>query len=152
MIDDYIEDLLDTVELEMSINESSYLSKLSLPFKIKKYGKEEGFVVKEIADLLKKHYNPGVRKLIEKSTDIDELQYIKKDTRTLIPTINKIKERIKLCKDLGETSKTSSYYKYIKKHYIDKGITEKDCDMTIDEIHNQEKIINNRIKELKNKG
>ena len=38
MIDDYIEDLLDTVELEMSISESSYLSKLSLPFKIKKYG------------------------------------------------------------------------------------------------------------------
>lgn len=145
-------DLLEAVELEESLEESSTLSKLMLPAKIRKYGKEEGFVVKELSDYLKKHYNPGLRKVIEKSKDIDELQYIKRDTRTLIPTINKIKERIGLCKKLGKTDKTKNYYDYIKKHYIDKGITEKDCDMCLEEIKKQEKIINDRIKELKNKG
>ena len=136
---------------ESFLEESSFLSKLMLPGKIRKYGKEEGFVVKELSDYLKKHYNPGLRKYIENSNDIDELQYIKADTRTLIPTINKIKERISLCKKLGNTDKTKNYYDYIKKHYIDKGITEKDCDACLEEIKKQEKMINDKIKELKNK-
>lgn len=144
-------DLLEEVELQESLEESSTLSKLMLPGKIRKYGKEEGFVVKELSDYLKKHYNPGLRKLIQNSNDIDELQYIKTDTRTLIPTIKKIKERIGLCKKLGNTDKTKNYYDYIKKHYIDKGITEKDCDACLDEIKKQENMINDRIKELKNK-
>lgn len=142
-------DLLEEVELQESLEESSTLSKLMLPGKIRKYGKEEGFVVKELSDYLKKHYNPGLRKLIQNSKDIDELQYIKKDSHTLIPTINIIKKRIGLCKKLGKNDTTESYYDYIKKHYIDKGITEKDCDDCLDELKKQDKMISDRIKELK---
>ena len=83
------------------------------------------------------------------SKDIDELQYIKTDSHTLIPTINTIKKRIGLCKKLGKNDTTESYYDYIKKHYIDKGITEKDCDACLDELKKQDKMISDRIKELK---
>ena len=136
------EDLID-------IEESSFLSKLMLPFKIRKYNSEEGVSINDISDFIKHGYNPGFRKLIDKSTDIDELIYLRNDHRTLIPQLVTIKERIKLCKELGETNKTKNYYKGIKKIYIDKGITEKQVQKSIDECYITIDIINKRIKELK---
>lgn len=145
-------DLLEQVELIEAIEESSFISKLMLPIKIRRGSKkEEGIVIRNITDYLRHHYNPGLRKVIRDSKDIDELQYIRADTNTMIPTLNKIKDRIKLCKELGETKQTAPYYKYIKKNYIDKGITEKDCEICIDEIHKQNKMISDKIKELKKK-
>lgn len=133
------------------IQESSALSKMTLQSKVRRYNKQQGTKVNNIVDMIKHGYNPGLRTLIKNSKDIDELQYIKKDTHTMIPTLEKIKERIGLCKKLGETSQTESYYKYIKKNYIDAGITEKDVQKAIDEVKVQDKLINDRIKELKKK-
>ena len=142
-------DLLEQVEIYEDINESSFISKLMLPIKIRKNGRKEGYVVGNMVDYLKKGYNPGLRKVIEQSKDIDELQYIRRDTQTMVPTIQKVKERISLCKKLGKTDKTKGYYDYIKKHYIDNGITEKHCDIALEEIKKQNKMISDRIKELK---
>lgn len=133
------------------IQESSALSKMTLQAKVRRYNKQQGTKVNNIVDMIKHGYNPGLRTLIKNSKDIDELQYIKKDTHTIIPTLEKIKERIGLCKKHGETSQTESYYKYIKKNYIDAGITEKDVQKAIDEIKVQDKLINDKIKELKKK-
>ena len=139
-----------TVREETDIEESSTFNKIFvLPAKVRKYAKKAGKPVNDISDYIKYGYNAGLREVIKRSKDIDELQYLRADANTLIPTLKTIKERVKLCRELGETTKTEPYYKYIKKHYIDKGITEKDVQNAIDEIHNQNKLISERIKELK---
>jgi DNA replicative helicase MCM subunit Mcm2 (Cdc46/Mcm family) len=150
-------DLLEAVEImnimnESYIEESSFLSKLFMQPRVRAINKKKGVSITSMEDLIKHHHNPGLLEIVKTSKDIDELEYIKKDTHGVFPTLEKIKERIGLCRELGETSKTSSYYKYIKKHYIDKGITEKDVDKTIEELKKQEKLINERIKELKKAG
>lgn len=133
----------------MFVNESSYVSKLLLPLKIREINKKNGIRINNMGDLIKNHGNPGLKKYIEKSNDIDEIKYIIKDTRTIFSNLEKIKERIKLCKSKGKNDTTKSYYEYIKKNYIDNGITEKDVEKTID---GQNELINagkERIKELK---
>ena len=149
-IESYYTDLEDRNKyMKESVNESSALSKLMLPHKISKYNREEGVYIKGLADYIKHGgVNPGFRTVIRKSTDIEELQYLRTDTRTLIPTLNTIKERIKLCNELGETNKTKNYYKGIKKMYIDKGITEKDVQKALDGTNETIKLIGERIKEL----
>ncbi len=147
MISDSSADLVNSV-----LGESSYLSKLTLPLKIKKINAAKGVSINGMADLIKYHYNPGLRQIIQTSQDIDELRYIRDDTRTTIPTLNKIQERIYNCKKLGNCKLTKSYYKYIYKTYIDKGLTENDVKKTIVETQKTIQICNTRIKELKKKG
>ena len=102
-----------------------------------------------MGDLIKYHYNPGLRQICQTSKDIDEIKYLRDDIRTSIPQLNKIQERMYNCKKLGECDKTKSYYKYIKKKYLDKGLTENDVKQTIVETQKTIQICNNRIKELK---
>lgn len=109
----------------MFIKESSFADKLKLQPRIAKINKKYGLSIKNYPSLVKNHYNPGFREVINTSKDIDELNYIRQDTRSALATLNKIKERILLCKSLGETPKTKSYYKFIKKNYIDQGLTER---------------------------
>lgn len=139
--------------MSMFIDESSFASKLLLQKRISKINKQKGVEIsggnKGIKNLIKNHYNPGLRQIINTSNDIDELQYIRKDTRTVFHALEKIKERINLCKSEGETRKTSSYYKFIKSNYIDEGITEKDVQKTIDELNKDMNTISVRIKELR---
>ena len=144
-------DLLEAVEIQTIIDESSFLSKLALPIKIGAHNKKEGVTIGSAVDLIKKGYNPGIRNIIKTSKDIDELQYIRADIRSVIPSLQKVKERITLCKQLGDTKKTSGDYKFIKKHYIDTGITERQVQKTIDNLHSDIELAGKRIKELKNK-
>lgn len=102
-----------------------------------------------MGDLIKYHYNPGLRQICQTSKDIDEIKYLRDDIRTSIPQLNKIQERMYNCKKIGECDKTKSYYKYIKKKYLDKGLTENDVKQTIVETQKTIQICNNRIKELK---
>lgn len=131
------------------LDESSYLSKLALPLKVKKINKSKGVSINGYADLIKYHYNPGLRQVCQTSKDIDELKYLRDDTRTSIPTLNKIQERMYNCRKLGECKETKSYYKYIKKKYLDRGLTENDVKKTIIETQKTIQICNDRIKELK---
>lgn len=146
-------DLLEQVELMNDledIEESSFINKaFILPAKIKSYGRKAGKPVNSIVDYINYGHNAGLNEVIKNSKDIDELKYLREDTYTVIPTLNTIKERIKLCKELGETKKTKGYYKFIKKNYIDKGITEKDVQRAIDGTRETLKLISQRIKELK---
>ena len=147
-------DLLEAVEVYSEIEtleESSFLSKQFLQTKVTAYNKKKGVSIKSMPDLIKNHSNPGLTELVKNSKDIDELKYLKKDTQTTFSTLNKIKERIGLCKRLGETDKTKNYYKAIKRDYIDKGLTEKDVDATIVGMKKLIEDINKRIKELEKK-
>lgn len=143
MINDNSNEILNSV-----LHESSYLSKLALPLKIKKINKSKNVIINGYPDLIKYHYNPGLRQICQTSKDIDELKYLRDDTRTSIPTLNKIQERMYNCRKLGECKKTKSYYKYIKKKYLDKGLTETDVKKTIIETQKTIQICSSRIKEL----
>ena len=158
MFDLFLEDvdLLDITEFMIMteneyVEESSFLSKLFMQPKVRAINKKKGVSIKSVPDIVKHHGNPGLLEIVRTSNDIDELQYIKKDTSGIYSTLEKIKERIKLCKELGDSSKTSSYYKYIKKEYIDEGLTEKDVEKTIESLRKQDELITKRVKELKAK-
>ena len=134
---------------ESSVEESSFISKLTLQPKIRKYNKANGTNVRDMADLLKHHKNPGLEEYVKKSRDIEELEYIRNDTRPLKYTLTKIRNRIALINQKGECKETKSYYKGIKKLYIDKGIRLNDVDKTLEWYEEFMKLISSRIKELK---
>ena len=135
-----------------SMNESSFLSKLTLQSKISKYNKANGTNVHDMADLLKHHGNPGLVNYVKNSKDIEEIEYIRDDTRTMKPTLYKIRERIDIINQKGECKETSKYYKGIKKLYLDKGVTLRDVDKTIEWYNDFMKLCSDRIKELKKKS
>ena len=134
---------------ESSVEESSFISKLTLQSKIRKYNKANGTNVRDMADLLKHHKNPGLEAYVKKSRDIEELEYIRNDTRPLKYTLTKIRNRIALINQKGECKETKSYYKGIKKLYLDKGIRLNDVDKTLEWYEEFMKLISSRIKELK---
>lgn len=140
-------DLLD--EVNILLDESTFASKLTIQSKVKSYNKKRGIKINNTSDLIKNHGNPGLNDYINNSKDIEELNYIKRDTRTVFKTLETIKERIKLCKQLGESQKTKNYYKGIKRLYLDKGITERDVQQTIDNLNKTINLINEKIKKLK---
>lgn len=129
------------LHVDISLNEG-YLNQLSMGFKIHPKQKLE--------ETLKKHTYEGFLNLVKKTKKAEDLEYLRKDVYTVIPTIKKISERIINCKKLGECKETQSYYKNIKKKYLDKGINEKDCELTIKwfkEVVIYE--INRKIKEIR---
>jgi hypothetical protein len=86
---------------------------------------------------LKKHEYPGFINFIKKQKDIEDLNYIARDINTGINTIKKIIEKMENDKDTK---------------YSSKGITVKDCQLTIEWFQNvAKKAVSNRKKELKNK-
>lgn len=142
--------------LKQYVNESyvseGFTTQLTMSVPVKAYNVKNKTPINGLPDLIKYHKNPGLIAYANKSNNIKDLEYIKKDTYTVIPSINKVKERISLCKELGDTAKTASYYKFIKKNYIDAGITEKDCDITIEWVKSFCKSITDRINRLKNES
>ena len=75
-----------------------------------------------LEESFKKHSYPGYLNLINKCNDLEDLEHLKKDAELGSTRFDIIAKRIDKCKD-GENEENSSYYKYIKKHYIDNGIT-----------------------------
>ena len=131
--------------------EEGYLNQLFMSVPIKAYNAKNKTPINNMGDLLKYHKNPGLVNYVKNCKKIEDLRYIKKDSGShmIIPQIKVIKERISLCKELGECDKTKSYYKGIKKLYLDRGITEKDCDATIEWCKELDKLIADKIAELK---
>lgn len=117
-----INELYEYENSDEVLNEG-FFNQLSMGFKI--HPKQD------LIETLKKHSYEGFLNLVKKTNKIDDLVYLRKDTNTVFPTIKKISERITKCKKLGECKETQSYYKNIKKKYIDNNITEKDCELTI---------------------
>ena len=142
------------------VNESTeaiqegYFTWLFMSVPIKTYNNIHKTPINNPADLIKYHKNPGLINYINKCKYIEDLRYIKKDSGShrVIPMITKIRKRIEMCKKLGYCDETKSYYKSIKKMYLDQGITVKDCDDTIKWCKELDQLINNRISELKNRG
>lgn len=132
------------------LEEKSMNKAFVMPYLVHKYNSEDGVKINGMADLLKKHYNPGFRRLIDKLDEEADLIYIKRDHATLLTTIPKIRERIELCNKYGECDKTKKFYKGIKRDYIDKGVTVQDCDKTLEEAKKTIHLINARIKEVRN--
>ena len=144
MIDDNSVEIVDCV-----LDESSYVSKLFLGGKIRKLNNQNGTPITGLQDVVKYHGNPGFRRYISTSNDIDELKYLRSDLYLTLNQLEKIKERISSCKKLGDCSKTKLYYKNIKKKYIDQGLTEKDVDKAIAEFKKDITTCNTKIRQLK---
>lgn len=126
-----------------------YLDQLAMPLKIKKYNKKYGIDINGYASVLKIHGNPGFKKLIEDTDNIEDLKYLKNDLRIAIRNIEKIKTRISKCKELGECKETKIYYNGINKMYISKGITEEDCDLTTKEFYQYIQLITEKISTIR---
>lgn len=123
------------------IVESSTLKKATFGFKIKPH--------QNLDETFKKHKYEGYLNFCKSLKDIDDLKYMRQDANSGFSTWRKIGERIDLCKG-GKNDKNKGYYDDIKKKYIDKGITKKDIELTIDWFKNVViPAINERIKELK---
>lgn len=127
--------------------EEGALNKITMSIPVKKYNKSKGVTINNTADLIYYHKNPGIEHLVEITSNADDLSYIRKDTRTIIGTLKKIRERIPLCKN-GETPKNKNYYKGIKKMYLDRGLKEKDVDLTLTWVDDICKKITQKIKSL----
>lgn len=87
---------------------------------------------------LKTHQYPGFLNFVKKTNKIEDLNYLRQDVHQGINDINKIKNKIK---NKDQSNK-----------WVKKGITVKDCDLTIQwfkEVVLKE--ISNKIKELKEK-
>lgn len=105
-----------------------------------------------MTSLIKNHGNPGYDRVIEECDNTDELKILRSDNNISISQLKTIRSRIDICKDLKETDNDLPvYYKGVKKMYIDKGVTVKDCDLTIESFKKTNTLISKRIKELKSK-
>lgn len=149
------EKYLEEAYLEEQLNKSKHkvIAGAVWQSKIRKYNKAQGIDIHDMATYIKHHgINPGWVHLVENDTDIEWLKYLKVDTRSSISTVRTIGDRIDKCNDLGLCPATKPYYKGINKLYISKGITSKDCELTLQGIEKSIEIIDKRIKELKKSG
>ena len=120
-----------------------YLNQVAMGFKIKPH--------QNLDETLKKHEYPGYLNLVKSCKKVEDLEYLRKDLN--LNTFNIIKDRIEAVNKYGvDAPETKRFGKNIKKMYIDKGITVKDCDATIKWFKDVVRpAITARIKELKNK-
>jgi hypothetical protein len=128
--------------MEIVLDESSNWHKILLATKVKPR--------QELDETYKKHSHPGYLNMIKSLKDLDDVNYIRKDIGVWDYNSKKIKERLEKCYKLGDCAETKNYYKFIKKKYIDKGITVKDVEATnkwFNEV--ARKALNDRAKELK---
>lgn len=128
--------------------EEGYRTQLTMSIPVKKYNKSKGISINGIPDLVYYHKNPGLEHLVSITSKVEDLSYIRRDTIRIIPTLEKIKTRIPLCKH-GETPKNKSYYKGIKKNYLDRNLTEKDVELTIKWVRDICNTISEKIRKLK---
>ena len=130
--------------LEMvMVDEASWLDKVTLGFKIKPH--------QNLDETLKKHEYPGFLKVCKEAKDIEVVHYLRQDINIGLNDIKSIRDRIDKINKLGDDHpQVKNYVKGIKSKYIDKGITVKDCDLTIDWFETVcRKALNERAKELR---
>lgn len=130
-----------------SVIEEGVLSKITMSIPVKKYNKSKGITINNTADLVYYHKNPGVEHMVDTIKNSDDLRYLKNDTKRIIPTLEIIKTRIPLCKN-GENNKNEKYYKGIKKMYLDRGLKEKDVELTIKWVRDICNKMTKKIKDL----
>ena len=122
-----------------------YLTVASLAFDI-----VIGFKIKpkqKLEESFKKHTYPGLLNFVSSCKSIEQLQFLRKDTRTAISQIGIILERVKAVEDGKGDPKWENN---IKKLYIDKGITSKDVQAYLDWLKGPfNKAIADRIASLK---
>lgn len=133
---------------ESAIEEGTLNRTFGLPYKINKQMKKDG-IKAGYAELIKNHGNPSVDKVIMKEKDISDISYVRRDNNSAITQIRTIGDRIDKCKQLGNCKETHGYYENIKKNYIDKGLTKKDCDLTIASLKKSNAMYTERIKQLR---
>jgi ribosomal protein S18 acetylase RimI-like enzyme len=133
---------------ESAIEEGTLNRTFGLPYKINKQMKKDG-IKTGYAELIKNHGNPSVDKVIMKEKDISDISYVRRDNNSAITQIRTIGDRIDKCKQLGDCKETHGYYENIKKNYIDKGLTKKDCDLTIASLKKSNAMYTERIKQLR---
>lgn len=135
-----------TVDDNECIEEGTF-NQLIMQLPIQKYNIQHKTPINNVADLIKYHKNPGLDNYVTKCKDTDDLAYLRRDTRTVIPTLNTIRDRITDCRK-GETNKNKGYYKNIKKKYLDNDLSEKDVDLTLTWVKDVCNRITNKIKQL----
>lgn len=133
---------------ESAIEEGTLNRTFGLPYKINKQMKKDG-IKAGYAELIKNHGNPSADKVIMKEKDISDISYVRRDNNSAITQIRTIGDRIDKCKQLGNCKETHGYYENIKKNYIDKGLTKKDCDLTIAALKKSNAMYTERIKQLR---
>lgn len=133
---------------ESAIEEGTLNRTFGLPYKINKQMKKDG-IKAGYAELIKNHGNPSEDKVIMKEKDISDISYVRRDNNSAITQIRTIGDRIDKCKRLGDCKETHGYYENIKKNYIDKGLTKKDCDLTIASLKKSNAMYTERIKQLR---
>lgn len=133
---------------ESAIEEGTLNRTFGLPYKINKQMKKDG-IKAGYAELIKNHGNPSADKVIMKEKDISDISYVRRDNNSAITQIRTIGDRIDKCKQLGDCKETHGYYENIKKNYIDKGLTKKDCDLTIASLKKSNAMYTERIKQLR---
>lgn len=127
--------------LEEEFLNEGHLNRVTMGFQIKNH--------QNLDVTLKKHSYPGYLELIKKQNNIEDLKYLRSDVNISINLVKNIKQRIEKVKKYGDCGETHRYYKKINE-YIQKGITVRDCDLTLKwfkEICLKE--ISKKIKELK---
>ena len=133
---------------ESAIEEGSLNRIFGLPYKINKQMKKDG-IKKGYAELIKNHGNPSMDKVIMKEKDISDISYVRRDNNAAITQIRMIGDRIDKCKQLGDCKETHGYYESIKKNYLDKGLTKKDCELAIEGLKKSNAMYTERIKQLR---
>lgn len=133
---------------ESAIEEGTLNRTFGLPYKINKQMKKDG-IKKGYAELIKNHGNPSMDKVIMKEKDISDISYVRRDNNAAITQIRMIGDRIDKCKQLGDCKETYGYYESIKKNYLDKGLTKKDCELAIAGLKKSNAMYTERIKQLR---
>lgn len=133
---------------ESSIEEGTLNRTFGLPYKINKQMKKDG-IKKGYVELIKNHGNPSMDKVIMKEKDISDISYVRRDNNAAITQIRMIGDRIDKCKQLGDCKETHGYYESIKKNYLDKGLTKKDCELAIEGLKKSNAMYTERIKQLR---
>lgn len=133
---------------ESTIEEGALNRTFGLPYKINKQMKKDG-IKKGYAELIKNHGNPSMDKVIMKEKDISDISYVRRDNNAAITQIRMIGDRIDKCKQLGDCKETHGYYESIKKNYLDKGLTKKDCELAIAGLKKSNAMYTERIKQLR---
>ena len=129
------------LSLESSILSEGFFSQVIMGFKVHPH--------QNIDETFRKHKYEGLLNLAKRTKKLEDLKYLRQDANSGVRMFTKIKTRIESCSKHGLNDDTENYYKGIKKDYLDKGITAKDVQLTIDWFNNAYiKYLNERIEEV----
>lgn len=147
-VEELNDDLYDDDEVEEMVQIEGVINRAyRIPFKIAKQLQDDGNDGGG-EELLKRHGNPSMDKVIMAEKKPKDIRYFQKDLDGTIASINRVRDLIDKCNKKGDCEETKKYYKSIKTMYIDKGITVKDCDLTIKNLEKSKAMYEKRAKEL----